>query len=564
MALDTLEVFGDEWTGVAGFKATDDNGNIKTYIRPQGAKSISSNGSGIDVTEYATVNVSVSPNLESKSVTITPTETSQSQTVSPSSPTYDGLSSVSVTVNPISSTYVGSGITRRSSSDLTASGATVNVPAGYYENAESKSVANGTEGTPIATKGAVSNHSISITPSVTNVAGYISGGSHSGTPVSVSASELVSGNLAITGNGSGIDVTNYATVSVSVSPTLRSVTKTYTPTESSQTETVTPGTGYDGLSSVAITVNAISSTYVGSGITRRSSSDLTASGATVSAPAGYYENPASKTIASGTEGTPIATKVVDSSDAAAIVTPSVTNTGGYISGGTRTGTAVVVTSRELVSGNSITADDSGSWDVAEYETLVIPSGTAGTPSATKGAVSNHSVTVTPSVVNSSGWIAGGTKTGTGVTVSASELVSGSETKTQNGTYDVTNLAELVVNVPMGSDWQVDTKTITASNYPVSIQFTGMNGQPKAFFLRSTSQISSSGSTTYYYIIDMRYNGTNTTGNCFRIGSTRRVDNITSGYSWSYSGTTLTITSSAASRSASPGAFNNTYELVYFY
>lgn len=116
----------------------------------------------------------------------------------------------------------------------------------------------------------------------------------------------------------------------------------------------------------------------------------------------------------------------------------------------------------------------------------------------------------------------------------------------------------------GADWEVDTKTITASNYPVSIQFTSMKGEPKAFFLRCTSQISSSGSTTYYYIIDMRYNGTNTTGNCFRIGSTRRVENITSGYSWSYSGTTLTITSSASSRSASPGAFNNGYELTYFY
>lgn len=439
--------------------------------------------------DVSIVDVTASPSLESKSVTITPTESSQSQTVSPTSHTYDGLSSVSITVNAIPSNYVGSGITRRSSSDLTASGATVTAPAGYYENAVSISVANGTEGTPVATKGTVSNHSISITPSVTNVAGYISGGSHSGTPVSVSASELVSGNLAITGNGSGIDVTNYATVSVSVSPTLRSVTKTYTPTESSQSETVTPGTGYDGLSSVAITVNAISSTYVGSGITRRSSSDLTASGATVSVPAGYYENPASKTIASGTEGAPV---------------------------------------------------------------------------ATKGAVNNHSVSITPSVVNTAGYISGGTRTGTAVTVSASELVSGSETKTANGTYDVTNLAELIVNVPAGSDWEVDTKTVTASNYPVTINFTSMKGTPKAFFLRSTSQISSSGNTSYYYIIDMRYNGTNTTGNCFRIGSTRRVQNVTSGYSWSYTGTTLTITSSASSRTAVPGAFNNTYELVYFY
>lgn len=223
----------------------------------------------------------------------------------------------------------------------------------------------------------------------------------------------------------------------------------------------------------------------------------------------------------------------------------------------------------------VTADEG--YDALSQVTVeAMPTGTAGTPTASKGTVSNHSVTVTPSVTNSTGYITGGTKTGTGVTVSASELVSGSETKTANGTYDVTNLAQLVVNVSGGGgSLSVDTKTVTASNYPVSISFSSMKGEPKYFFLRSTSQISSSGSTTYYYIIDLRYNGNANKycdGNCFRIGSTRRVDPITTsssggtvtGYTWSYSGTTLTITSSAASRSASPGSFNNTYELVYLY
>lgn len=93
--------------------------------------------------------------------------------------------------------------------------------------------------------------------------------------------------------------------------------------------------------------------------------------------------------------------------------------------------------------------DSGYDGLASVQINAMPTGTAGTPTATKGTVSNHSVTVTPSVTNSTGYITGGTKTGTAVTVSASELVSGSETKTENGTYDVTNLETLVVNVPTG-------------------------------------------------------------------------------------------------------------------
>ena len=164
---------------------------------------------------------------------------------------------------------------------------------------------------------------------------------------------------------------------------------TVTPTESSQTIG-----GADYMMEGAVTVNAIPSNYVGSGITQRSSSDLTASGATVTVPSGYYSAQASKAVASGT---------------------------------------------------------------------------AGTPTATKGNVSNHSISVTPSVTNTTGYITGSTKTGTAVTVSASELVSGSETKTANGTYDVTNLASLVVNVSGGSSKNVqvvqqNNTRITATTY----------------------------------------------------------------------------------------------------
>ena len=155
------------------------------------------------------------PTLETITKTYTPTESQQTETITPGSG-YDGIGEVDVTVNAVSSTYVGTGITRRSSSDLTASGATVSVPSGYYASNASKAVASGTAGTPTATKGTVSNHSVSVTPSVTNTTGYITGGTKTGTAVSVSASELVSGTYNITTSGTH-DVTNFAAASVTFS-----------------------------------------------------------------------------------------------------------------------------------------------------------------------------------------------------------------------------------------------------------------------------------------------------------------------------------------------------------
>ena len=119
----------------------------------------------------------------------------------------------------------------------------------------------------------------------------------------------------------------------------------------------------------------------------------------------------------------------------------------------------------------------------------------------------------------------------------------------------------------GGTLTVKTATITKTSTGQTLSFSSLTGQPKYWFLRATSNVSSSGSTTYYYVTDLFYDGTNIKGNCFRIGSTRRVQNITSGISQSYSSGTLTITAGSSS-GATPGQFYGAssfgYELVYIY
>ena len=119
-------------------------------------------------------------------------------------------------------------IATKTSSNLTASGATVSVPAGYYASTASKSVSTATQATPsisVATNG-------TITASSTQSAGYVSSGTKSATKTLSSdddadfiAENIKSGKtiFGVAGTYSGLAVKSGTTTSTTINTGLSSV-----------------------------------------------------------------------------------------------------------------------------------------------------------------------------------------------------------------------------------------------------------------------------------------------------------------------------------------------------
>lgn len=170
----------------------------------------------------------------------------QSKTVSPSESAqtvkadngYDGLSQV--TVNAVSKTYVGSGVTKKSAATYTPGTSDQSIASGQYLN---------------------------------------------GTQTIKGDSNLTAGNIKSGVSIFGVSGT-YTGSSSGGSGSVSLQSKTVSPSES--TQTVKPDSGYGGLSQV--TVNAISTTYVGSGVTKKAAATYTPSTSNQTIAASQYLN----------------------------------------------------------------------------------------------------------------------------------------------------------------------------------------------------------------------------------------------------------------------------------
>lgn len=204
---------------------------------------------------------------------VTPTESAQTLE------TDEKLMEDNVSVGAIPSNYVGSGVPRKTSADLTASGPTVTAPAGYYAATASKAVSSGAASTPNTSITVDVDVSLSATGLITATAS----GSQSVTP------DVVEGYVE-RGTAGTVSVDGLKKVQL---PT--QAAKTVTPTETEQTAVAA-----QKYATGDIKVAAIPSDYIGSEVPQKSSSDMTASGATVTAPAGYYEEDASASVPNAT------------------------------------------------------------------------------------------------------------------------------------------------------------------------------------------------------------------------------------------------------------------------
>ena len=314
-----------------------------------------------------------------------------------------------------------------------------------------------------------------------------------------------------------------------------------TPAESTQT---VGGAGY--MMEGAVTVNAIPSNYVGSGITQRTSSDLSESGATVTAPAGYYASAATKTISSGS----------------ATPTASISATGASVSTGTNTLTlSKTVSNTPQVSAGYISAGTAGNSSVSLTASVTTKAAATITPGTSDQTIASGTyLTGTQTISGDANLVAGNIKSGTtifGVT----------------GTYSGGGGSGLTLlkSTSLGT---LSTTSTSATDTGKSMTVTGYNDYDVLVVDVSVDTATNGRHTSTVSFVILTGTSNVTTKNTYTVGSnkwnsklsssgTASTRQSTSAYgiyanAATVSGTTMTITFYYRYNNNNTGTINNSY------
>ena len=527
--------------------------------------------SGIEIDEDTTF---IYPNFSTPSVAYTPTESQQNYTITPGSG-YNGIEEVDVTINAVPSNYVGSSINRRSSTDLTASGATVTAPAGFYSAAASKAVASGTVTAPSSISGTAATVStgtntltltktVSVTPDVTT-AGYVSSGTAGNSSVSLTASVNTRSSSDLTVSDATVTVpSGYYGSNASKSVASGSVTAPST--ISGTSATVSTGTNTLTLSkTVSVTPTVSTAGYVSSGTAGNSSVSLTASvttkGAATITPTGSQQTISSGTYLTGAQTIQAVTtsnltaenikngvtvKVGTSTDDDSVTSVTGTYEGSGSGGGgmnVATATATPSTASSSISFTGLSGEPTSFYVVSASDLA-----TGASPYKTAAVVFDGTDVIGSYITNTNNAQVSFSDTAFSKTYS-----NGTLTITGSGTNFQANQYKLVYTYG-GSSSNIGTADVQVGSGATSITFTGLSDEPSCFSCLFKSNFSTS--SGYTRTIVVVHDGTSTYG--MEMGSGAEA---TTNWSYTYNNGSLTISSQSTSAGGyfhQPGYYQLTY------
>lgn len=295
-------------------------------------------------------------------------------------------------------------IPSRTSSNVTASGATVTIPAGHYASQVTKSVTTASRAnTTISTTANDTNDTLTYTASNNQSTGYVTG-----------ANKTATKTVTLTTSGAT------ATMSDGTNSVSKSVTT------ASRADTTISSTSNDTNDTLTITASNNQATgYVtGANKTASTTVTLTTSGATATMSDGSKS--VSKSVTTASRAATTMTTTADDTNDKLTITASNNQSTGYVTGSNQTATKTITLT---TSGASVTASD-GSTSVSKSVTTA----TQATPSIT---VSSSGL-ITASATQTAGYVSAGTKSGTKqLTTQATKTVTptkSSQTAVSSGVY----------------------------------------------------------------------------------------------------------------------------------